>query len=106
MIDVTLMARLLEAVPPGAKLILLGDAQQLPSVEAGAVLADLAPAEREPQYSPGWPRRCRTCCPRAPALTATPDATAILTDRVVRLLQSHRSGPGIHGGCRRGQCLH
>lgn len=34
-------ARLAEAVRPGARLILVGDADQLASVEAGAVLADL-----------------------------------------------------------------
>jgi exodeoxyribonuclease V alpha subunit len=36
-----MMARLLEAVRPDARLILVGDADQLASVEAGAVLADL-----------------------------------------------------------------
>ncbi|BBX98259.1 exodeoxyribonuclease V subunit alpha [Mycobacterium lacus] len=41
MVSLTLMARLLEAVRPGARLILVGDADQLASVEAGAVLADL-----------------------------------------------------------------
>ena len=95
MIDVTLMARLLEAVPPNAKLILLGDAQQLPSVEAGTVLADLAPADREPIYSVRMTEATQAVLPTAPAITAAPDATALLTDRVVRLLQSHRSGPGI-----------
>ncbi|OSC42504.1 exodeoxyribonuclease V subunit alpha [Mycobacterium decipiens] len=41
MVSLTLMARLLEAVRPGTRLILVGDADQLASVEAGAVLADL-----------------------------------------------------------------
>jgi exodeoxyribonuclease V alpha subunit len=41
MIDIRLMARLLEALRPGSRLILLGDRDQLPSVEAGAVFADL-----------------------------------------------------------------
>lgn len=41
MVSLTLMARLLEAIRPGARLILVGDADQLASVEAGAVLADL-----------------------------------------------------------------
>ncbi|EID13160.1 exonuclease subunit V alpha recD [Mycobacterium xenopi RIVM700367] len=41
MVSLTLMARLLEAVRPQARLILVGDADQLASVEAGAVLADL-----------------------------------------------------------------
>lgn len=41
MLSLTMMARLLEAVRPDARLILVGDPDQLASVEAGAVLADL-----------------------------------------------------------------
>ena len=48
MVSLTLMARLLEAVRPEARLILVGDADQLSSVEAGAVLADIAGAPTAP----------------------------------------------------------
>lgn len=41
MVDLELMATLLEAVPDTARLVLLGDRDQLASVEAGAVLAQL-----------------------------------------------------------------
>ncbi|SDU90719.1 DNA helicase/exodeoxyribonuclease V, alpha subunit [Microlunatus sagamiharensis] len=41
MVSLTLMARLLEAVRPDARLVLVGDPDQLSSVEAGAVLADI-----------------------------------------------------------------
>jgi exodeoxyribonuclease V alpha subunit len=41
MVDVVLMNRLLQAVPPWACVVLVGDRDQLPSVGAGAVLADL-----------------------------------------------------------------
>ena len=41
MLSLTMMARLLEAVRPDARLVLVGDPDQLASVEAGAVLADL-----------------------------------------------------------------
>jgi exodeoxyribonuclease V alpha subunit len=41
MVSLTHMARLLEAVRADARLVLVGDADQLASVEAGAVLADL-----------------------------------------------------------------
>lgn len=41
MVDLPMMARLLDALPPHAKLILLGDRDQLASVEAGAVLGDI-----------------------------------------------------------------
>jgi len=43
MLDVTLMERLTNAIQPGARLILLGDANQLPSVAAGSVFRDLVP---------------------------------------------------------------
>ena len=41
MIDLEMMARLLQAVPAQARLVLLGDRDQLASVEAGAVMAQL-----------------------------------------------------------------
>lgn len=41
MIDFALMAKLFAAVPDNARLILLGDREQLASVEAGAVLGDI-----------------------------------------------------------------
>ena len=41
MIDLSLMDALMRALPRGARLILLGDADQLPSVGAGNVLADI-----------------------------------------------------------------
>ena len=41
MVDILLMNHLLKAIPPGARLILVGDADQLPSVGAGSVLLDI-----------------------------------------------------------------
>ena len=41
MLDLTLMERLLDAISPDAQLTILGDADQLPSVAAGAVFRDL-----------------------------------------------------------------
>lgn len=72
MIDVELMAALLEALPPGARLVLLGDEDQLASVEAGSVMADLCAA------------------PAASALAA----------QTVRLRESRRFGGAI-GACAR-----
>ncbi|WP_411728612.1 exodeoxyribonuclease V subunit alpha [Methyloglobulus sp.] len=44
MVDLALMSKLVDALKPGAKIILLGDKDQLASVESGAVLADLIAA--------------------------------------------------------------
>jgi exodeoxyribonuclease V alpha subunit len=51
MIDLALMAKLFAAVPATARLILLGDRDQLASVEAGRVLGDICAAA----LSPGAP---------------------------------------------------
>lgn len=48
MIDIMLMDGLLEAIPSGARLILVGDADQLPSVGAGNVLRDMIKSEYVP----------------------------------------------------------
>ena len=41
MIDINLFASLLQAIPEGAKIFILGDPYQLPSVDAGAVLGEI-----------------------------------------------------------------
>jgi exodeoxyribonuclease V alpha subunit len=46
MIDNILMCSLLKAIKPGARLILIGDSDQLPSIGAGNVLRDLLEADR------------------------------------------------------------
>ena len=50
MVSLTMMTRLVEAIRPDARLLLVGDPDQLASVEAGAVLGDLVAglAGREP----------------------------------------------------------
>jgi exodeoxyribonuclease V alpha subunit len=48
MVDVTLMAQLLKSLPDSAHLLLVGDADQLPSVGPGAVLQDLIASGKVP----------------------------------------------------------
>ncbi|CAL6286594.1 unnamed protein product [Bathycoccus prasinos] len=48
MLDAPLCAALLDAIPPKAQLIIVGDADQLPSVGPGAVLRDLIASQRCP----------------------------------------------------------
>lgn len=52
MIDLELMAALVEAVPRRARLVLLGDRDQLASVEAGAVMGELCARAAEGHYTP------------------------------------------------------
>ncbi len=86
MVSLTLMARLVEAVRPTARLILVGDPDQLSSVDAGAVLADVAAA-------PGRPNVPMTTALRA---TRTLDAeTEAPVHGVVGLTRTWRFGGGI-----------
>lgn len=75
MIDLVMMRHLVEAIADGKRLILLGDRDQLASVDAGTVLADIV----------------RGAMPRSQqatqAIGAAPQAFA---DRIVRLTRSHR----------------
>lgn len=52
MIDIEMMDAVLEALPPHAQLILLGDKDQLASVEAGAVLGQLCHQAEQGNYRP------------------------------------------------------
>ena len=52
MIDVSMMAAMLDALPPHARLVLLGDKDQLASVEAGSVLGDLCARAEAGHYTP------------------------------------------------------
>jgi exodeoxyribonuclease V alpha subunit len=72
MVDLPLMARLLDALRPEARLVLVGDPDQLASVEAGTVLADLVGR-------------------------GDGGGTSVLADRVVELTVAHRfrEGSGI-----------
>lgn len=56
MIDIEMMSALLEALPPHARLVLLGDKDQLASVEAGAVLGSLCARAEAAHYRPGLAR--------------------------------------------------
>mgnify|MGYP002133859339 CR=1 FL=1 len=52
MVHLAMMATLLQALPPQARLIILGDKDQLASVEAGAVLGDLCQGAEGGHYHP------------------------------------------------------
>ena len=50
MVHLEMMASLLDALPPHARIVLLGDKDQLASVEAGAVLGDLCRGAEQGRY--------------------------------------------------------
>lgn len=84
MVDLALMAKLVVALPPKARLILLGDKDQLAAVEAGAVFAELCEGR-------GFDARAASELERItgqPVPVETPRSR--LGDAVVLLTHSHR----------------
>jgi len=92
MIDLALMARLVAALPADARLLLLGDRDQLASVEAGAVLGDVCGPARG--FSAAFRARVEGIVgTKLPAR----GGGSPLADTVVLLTKSHRfdAGSGI-----------
>jgi exodeoxyribonuclease V alpha subunit len=87
MVDLVLLRQLLRALRPEARLILLGDKDQLASVEAGAILGDIYDAQAASQWSSDFARRMREATGQS--LLATRAAPG-LADCLVSLEQSHR----------------
>ncbi|BDU21012.1 exodeoxyribonuclease V subunit alpha [Dyella sp. GSA-30] len=91
MIDLELMSAVLTALPPQARLILLGDKDQLSSVEAGAVLGDLCKRAEAGHYSADTAQWLRDIS----GDDVTPwvgDDQRPLDQHVAMLRQSHRFG--------------
>lgn len=89
MLDLSLAARLFDALPPDARLVLLGDQDQLASVESGAVFAELG-------ADPGLGDATRTVLAAACGLPVSalqppaPRAPTGLRDSVVWFDRNHR----------------
>jgi exodeoxyribonuclease V alpha subunit len=97
MIDLEMMANLLDALPPHARLVLLGDKDQLASVEAGAVLGDLCRDAEAGWYSPQtreWLQAASGEDLSASSLQEDIDGTHPLAQQVVMLRYSRRFGEG------------
>jgi len=92
MVPLALMAKLTAALSPHCRLVLLGDKDQLASVEAGSVLGDICAAFRINRFSPEF-------CSTFTMLTGQPipnkyqEASGFLTDCAVELNCSHRFDP-------------
>jgi len=95
MVDQAMMARLCRALRPDARLVLLGDKDQLASVEAGAVLGELCAHADAGAYG----EVCRDWLARATdeTLAAPTQDAQSLDEHVAMLRTSHRfdAGRGI-----------
>jgi len=96
MVDLLMMDAIFAALRPGAHIILLGDPDQLASVDTGYVLGDLCRAADANGDTHGLPLEKLYAELSGEHIPSTPSATA-LRDAVVRLQRSYRfeAHPGI-----------
>jgi exodeoxyribonuclease V alpha subunit len=94
MVDLALMAKLADALPETARLVLIGDRDQLASVEAGSILSDICGRGRQAGFSAGFGRLIRQLTGQDVPLAGEGRP---LQDCIVELQTSHRfaAGSGI-----------
>jgi exodeoxyribonuclease V alpha subunit len=92
MVDLALMAKLVAAVPPSARLILLGDKDQLASVEAGAVLADLCNTGEQLKFSKEFIGRYAGVTGQTLSADSASTGSGDLADCIVELRKNYRFG--------------
>ncbi|MDQ6839960.1 MAG: exodeoxyribonuclease V subunit alpha [Actinomycetota bacterium] len=93
MVSLSMMARLLVAVRPTARVVLVGDPRQLASVEAGAVLGDIVGPAKSLQLRPAARSRLEEVV-GFPVEASDRGPEAAVADGVVVLRRVHR-----YGGC-------
>ncbi len=94
MVDLPLAAKLMTALRPGARLILLGDRDQLASVDAGSVLGDICFPEPLNVFSRTFGQKLESIC-GIPIKTS--DGAPDVRDCIIEMKQNYRfsAGSGI-----------
>jgi len=95
MVDLPLMCKLIEATPRHARVLLLGDREQLASVGAGSVLADITSGigPQGIRYSPAHARAIADATAIEVAAELCDDAAPPIADGIVQFIEPHRSRP-------------
>jgi exodeoxyribonuclease V alpha subunit len=94
MVSLTLMARLLEALRPATRLVMVGDPDQLASVEAGAVLGDLVDRATLGRRTPGQAATLRELLPGAVIVEQPQSPDTRFRDGVSALSTNRRFSSG------------
>ena len=100
MVDLALMSKLVQAIPMNARLVLIGDKDQLASVEAGSVLGDICDRDNLHGFSEEFCKQIRQITEEdLSAVIDKPSSRPGLQDCIVVLRISHRFGAdsGIAG---------
>jgi exodeoxyribonuclease V alpha subunit len=106
MVDITLFASLIDMMAPGCRMLIAGDMEQLPPVEAGAVLGDLTCRFAEAQDKASLSDACvkeigavattiGNIDERETLPSLMTSATGMLVDHIVFLTHNYRSERGI-----------
>jgi exodeoxyribonuclease V alpha subunit len=98
MVDLALMSKFVQALPSDARLILLGDKDQLASVEAGAVLGDICDTGRIHGFSRDLLNRFREITGDTADISPGNSSGPVIKDSVVELKKNYRFG--IESGIR------
>ena len=92
MVDLALLSKLVQALPPLSKLILLGDKDQLASVEAGAVLGDICGLEKHSGFSRDFRDACQRIAGERLEVGAEEYRGTGMRDVIIPLKKSYRFG--------------
>ena len=92
MVALPLMAKLATALKPDARLILLGDRDQLSSVEAGAVLGDICGGSRVEPFSGEFVSFAKQVANEEVPVEVKEEKLPLLTDSLVVLKKNYRFG--------------
>jgi exodeoxyribonuclease V alpha subunit len=95
MVHLEMMASLLDALPPAARIVLLGDKDQLASVEAGAVLGELCRDADSGRYTADTVRYVAALTGQHLPAPCLDDAGPALSQRTAMLRESQRFGSAI-----------
>lgn len=85
MVDISLLAALLEAVKPGTRVLFVGDPDQLPSIRPGAVLRDMIDSGTLPMVALREIRRADAASTSVRLCHAIHDGTLVAPDRDIVL---------------------
>ncbi len=94
MIDLPLISRLVTALKDDSRLILLGDRDQLSSVEAGAVLGDICGRGNSGVFTPDFCNLVNDCLNSGLESTESGEKNMPLADTLVILRKNYRFRPG------------
>ncbi len=92
MVDIALMSKLMDSLKQDAGIVILGDKDQLASVEAGAVLGDICSADKNSGFTLGFAEALKEVFEYNFGPHKSKKETSSVSECVVKLVKSYRFG--------------